>query len=142
MGNQKGTGKAKSMPVGLALGATWSCIVTIVMVALGAKLVDSGVLKENTIGYIAMITLLAASYVGAMVGKNSVKRRLLMVCALSGVIYFTLLLMTTALFFGGQFAGVGVTALVILCGSALALLVGNGKGGEGPRKRTKRIAPR
>jgi dolichol kinase len=46
------------------------------------------------------------------------------VCLISGMIYFCVLLSITALCFGGQYQGIGVTGLVVLCGSCCAGLMG------------------
>lgn len=135
--NKRSTGKAKSMPAGLALGATGSVGITLVMSAVGAKLMDAGALKEGTIGYIAMVILLAAAMIGAFISAGCIKRQRLLVCGLSGLVYYVILLSMTALFFGGQYQGMGVTALMVLCGSGLAALT-EARQGRGVQQRGKR----
>ena len=142
MGNQMATGRTKSMPAGLALGAAGSLGITFVMAAVGAKLVDMGTLKEGTIGYIAMVILLAASFCGGMISVGCIKRRKLMVCGLSGLIYYGILLSMTALFFGGQYAGMGVTALMVLCGCGLVVLSGARQGRGVHNKRRRKVTAR
>lgn len=138
MTNQKLTGRAKSMPVGLTLGAVGSLAITLILAIVGAKLVDSGVVTEGAIGYIAMVTLFLASFTGAVIAVGSIKRQKLMVCGLAALIYYCVLLSMTALCFGGQYQGMGVTALMVLCGGGIAAMtvMRQGRGaGKGKRRR-------
>ncbi len=122
--NQKPTGRAASMPAGLAIGAAVSLGITLVFAAVLAKLVDMEKLPWENIGYGIIALLLSASFSGAMTAYAKVKRQRIPVCLISGAIYFGMLLSITALFFGGQYEAVGVTALLVLGGSAAAGLLG------------------
>ncbi len=133
--SQKTTGRATSMPAGLAVGAAVSAGLTFLLTALLAKLLDMETLAWENIGYGIMIMLLIASFGGAMVSYAKVKRQRMLVCAASGVIYFAILLSITALFFGGQFEAVGVTAALVFGGSITAGLLGHHGGGGRRRKR-------
>lgn len=134
-GKQKLTGRAMSMPGGLAFGAAVSLGLTLLGALLLAKLVQNETLPWENIGYGIMVMLLAASFSGAMLAAARIKRQRLTVCLLSGVIYFGLLLSMTALFFGGQYSSVGVTGVLILGGSGTAALLGiREKRGGKPRK--------
>lgn len=133
--NRKPTGRAVSMPAGLAAGAAAALGLTLALAALVAKLVETERLEEGGIGYGVMVILLLSSFTGAMVSAVRIKRQRLLVCLLSSVIYLGILLSMTALFFGGQYSGVGVTAILVLCGGALAILVGlrGERGGKRPK---------
>lgn len=122
--NRKVTGTASSMPAGLALGLCASLAVTIVGSILAANLVLRETIPENGIGYCSMVILLLSSVLGAVVSVNRIKHRRLYVCALSGVVYYGALLATTALFFGGQYQGMGVTAMMVLAGCGAVALLG------------------
>lgn len=137
MHHQKVTGRARSMPVGLAMGAAVSMGITLGMAVIGAKLIDAGALGEGMIGYIAMVVLLLSSFCCGLVSAGSIKHRTLMVCGISALIYYGILLSMTALFFGGQYQGMGVTALLILCGCAVAAMIvtQQGRGVRGRRRR-------
>lgn len=139
--NQKPTGRAMSMPAGLAFGAFTSLGVTLLAAAVLAKLVDMEKLAWENIGYGIMILLLLASFCGAMAAFAKIKRQRLLVCAVSGAVYFGILLSITALFFGGQFDSVGVTAVLVLVGSAAAGLLGL-RGGRRRKGRKVRIPHR
>lgn len=133
--NQKPTGRAASMPAGLVFGAVVSLGITLVCAAVLAKLVDMERLAWENIGYGIMVLLLLASFSGAMAAFAKIKRQRMLVCAVSGVVYFGILLSITALFFGGQYDSVGVTAALVLAGSIAAGLLGlRGEGGKKGRK--------
>lgn len=121
------TGRAVSIPVGLAYGALWSLIITILGSMIIAKLVSEEIVEEAKIGYCVMVMLVSGAYSGAMCAKIKIKRRKLMVCILSSITYMLMLLMTTILFFGGQFSSILETSLLVICGAALAALTGTGK---------------
>ncbi len=141
MVTRKGSGKASSMAGGLALGAGISMGITLLTSVIAAKLVDAGSLKENGIGYAAMVILLLSSIVGSAIPCARIKRQRMAVCLISGGIYYLMLLSLTALFFGGQYYGMGVTALVIAGGCGCVFLAGTGKGCR-PKRGIKRPVPR
>lgn len=120
-------GKAVSIPAGLTYGGICSLMITILGSMMIAKLVSEEIVKETKIGYCVMVMLITAAYSGAMCAKIKIKRRKLMVCTLSAITYMLILLMTTVLFFGGQFSSVMETVLLVVCGCTLAALTGVGK---------------
>lgn len=122
--SKKPTGRASSMPAGLAMGGLCGLAVTLLGAGILAKLIDANTLPETSIGYGVMVILMLASFLGALLAYNKIKRQRMLVCMASGLSLFLILLSMTALFFGGQYSGVGVTALLILCGSGLAALLG------------------
>ena len=121
--NQKVTGRAMSMPAGIAVGMLVSLLVTLVGALLLGWLIDSETMTTNSIGYGSMVILLAASALGALVAKNRIKHRTLVVCLLSGTGYYLSLLSITALFFGGQYQGMGVTLALVLAGAGSVSLL-------------------
>ncbi len=136
----KPTGRASSIPLGLAGGTICGCSILLIGTAVLAKLIDGNVLQENAIGYSIMVILLVASYGGARFSYSKIKRKQLVVCVASGAVQFGILLGITALFFDGQYNAVGVTALLILCGSGLAAL--HQTGNRGGKRKKIRIANR
>lgn len=132
---RKRTGRAVTMPVGLAWGAVANILGTLAGAVIAAKLMDAGTIKENTVGYAVLITLLLSSYIGSKVAVNKIKRQRVVVCVLSGLVYFLVLLSMTALLFGGQYEAVGVTGVLVAGGSMLAVVNGApSKRGGRPRK--------
>lgn len=139
--NRKVTGKAASMPAGLALGGAVSLGLTLILAAVIAKLVSAEKLPEENIGYGVMALLFVSSAVGAIVANNRIKRQKLLVSAIAGVVYLGILLSITALFFGGQYEAVGVTALLVMGGSLVTALLG-WNGNRGGKRRKKKIPHR
>ena len=133
--NRKVTGTAVTMPMGVGIGCGISMILTILGAAVVAKLISAEILKETAVGYGAMMIILTATICGGAVAVNKVKKRILQVSILVGGVYFVLLMAMTALFFGGQYQGMGVTALLILGGSGVVILMaGRKKKSKGLRK--------
>ena len=139
---KKATGRARSMPAGLAIGAAVSTGITILLCAVGAMLIDREMLGENTIGYIAMVTLLAASYIGGLTAAGAIKHRYAAVCGAAALIYYGILIGMNALFFDGIYRGMGVTALLVGCGCTLSLLTVQRKGRGGRAKKRYKVPNR
>ena len=134
---RKATGRASSLPGGLAWGALVSLAITLIGSGLVAILVDRGTMPVNGIGYGAMVILVVSALSGSWIAWKRIQRLRLQVCLISGAVYYLMLLGITILFFGGQFHGMGVTALMVACGSTLAILGGfsKGRGGKRPYRR-------
>ena len=133
--NHKVTGTAVSMPAGIGIGCGISLLLTLLGAGVAAKLIADEILRETAIGYSAMAIILLASACGAAAAVGKVKKRRLQVALLVGAGYFASLLAMTALFFGGQYQGMGVTALLVLGGVAAVALVGSRE--KKPRNRRK-----
>ena len=129
------------MPAGLSVGGGVSLLITILLAILTAKLVDTGTMGEERVGYAALGILLVSSGAGSAVAAGKIKRRRLMVCMAAGAVYYGLLLAVTALFFGGQYSGMGVTALAVAGGSGTVCLAGM-RQGRGHRKKQFARIPR
>lgn len=121
--NQKLTGTASAMPSGLLKGALVGIGITLVGAAVMSALILREVLRETAIGYSAMGVILVSAFAGAMAAMNTVKQRPAVVAVLSGLIYYAVLLGANALFFKGEYEGLGVTALLVLAGVGTALLL-------------------
>ena len=119
------------------MGALFSVGATLVLTAVLAKLVEGETIPQEKIGYGIMVILVLSAFTGSMAAFGRIKRQRLLVCGLSGAIYFAVLMSMTALFFGGQYSAVGTTALLILLGSAAAALLGLKQGRGVKRKKIK-----
>ena len=133
--NQKVSGRSKPMAVGLAIGTVISLIVTLLGACIIANLVLSGKMVAETIGYGAMLIVLFASALGAWISAGLIKRRWMVVCLGTGGSYYLVLLAITALFFGGQYQGMGVTVLLVLGGCGAVGLLGL----RGEKTRSKKV---
>ena len=138
MGTYKLTAKAMTIPAGLTLGVGTALAVTGIGAGLGAWAVLRGMISEGVIGYLAMVILLLSSAAGAAVAAGTIQRLRGQMCLAAGSGYLLSLLAVTAAFFGGQYRGMGVTALMVLCGSVLVILLApGGKNRAGCRRRKK-----
>lgn len=115
--NRKIKGTATGIPAGLAIGALISLIITMAGAAVMAYLVLNETVGESGIGYASMIVLFIGAAMGAWGAYSSIKKQRLQICLMSAGVYYLILLAITALFFGGQYQGLGVTALVVLIGT-------------------------
>lgn len=140
--NQKVTGRAMTIPGGVGIAAITSIVTTLLMSGILAWLVLTERVGESVVGYGAMVILLVSSFFGAMIAAGMIKHRKMMVCLLSGAAYFLCLLACTALFLGGQYQGVGISALLILVGSAGAALTDLRKGGSFNKKSRRKMYSR
>ncbi|MBO4939007.1 MAG: TIGR04086 family membrane protein [Oscillospiraceae bacterium] len=122
--NRKVTGTATSMTMGLLIAGAMSLAVTIAGAGVCGYLISKEILTENAIGYCVMIIILLSAATGSAVAVNRIKRRRVFVCGISGLIYFVTLLSMTALFFGGQYQGIGVSGLLVAAGSGAVAILG------------------
>lgn len=119
----KVTGKAVSVPKGLCCSVLGALGLTIIGVGITSKMIQQEWIAWNNIGYAVMVILLLASWLGAVIARHKIKRQKMAMCVLSGILYFGILMTITALFFGGRYSGVGETALLIICGSMLGIIL-------------------
>lgn len=138
--NHIATGRALSIPAGLATGLCISLVTTLILSALLAKLVSTEKVEWGNIGYGIMIILLLTSVIGSKATCIMIKRRKLIGCLLAGLLYWLSLIMITALFFGGQYDGMGVTGFIVLCGSAVVCLL-ESRGERGRKANLRRSIP-
>ena len=124
MQRTKQTGRAVSMTNVIITGTSTALAFVLLCALITAKLLETEILAQSSTGYAVMIILTAASWMGAAIAESRVKRKRGVVCLLSGICIYGILLATTAMFFGGQYEAVGVTMLVVLGGSLSASFVG------------------
>ena len=136
--NRKPTGTGKSMPAGLAMGWIVSVVITAVACGVITYLILDGKAGWEVMGYGAIIILIAASYAGAAVSCRMIMHRKLLVCILSGVIYYFSLTVVTVLLFGGQLDSIWITALLTAGGTAMAVLVHCAEKKGSARRKRKR----
>ena len=139
--NNRVKGTASSMPIGIGIGTAVSAIATGILATALTWLVLKRKISETSIGYFVLGIILLSSVVGSLVAAVKIKRRWMFVCCLTGVMYYLILLASTAVFFGGNYRGIGVTGLAVLVGALTAGLGGLKKEG-GHRKRFSKYQTR
>ena len=110
------SGKTMGIPGGLAIGTLLSIVITISGAMIIAALLNTEKVGEGSTGFLTMIIHGISSISGAWAAMALVKRLRLQICILTGVCYYLILLGMTALFFDGQYSGLGLTALIVLLG--------------------------
>ncbi len=127
--------KASNPPVILL----WSLLTSIGITLLGTAVLTFLIAGEKlplegSHGGILGILLLAA-IAGAWVAVKGSGEKPLLMALISGGLYYLMLLCCTAMFFDGQYQGLGVTALAVLGGSMTAVLLTMRKGQSKTKKR-------
>ena len=107
------------IPGGLALGLLVSMLVTLAGTGMMALLVTKGTAGEGSSAFFAASIQLLSAAIGAFTTAQCVKKMRLQVCLLSGGIYYLALLGITALCFDGEYASMGLPALMVLIGSGV-----------------------
>ena len=118
------TGRAMTIPGGALLGAGSALLWTLITSGLLGWLIHTEKLTEDTVGYGSMLILLTASILGSSVSYRKTKRQRAISCLSAGGCYLLFLFSITAMFFGGQYTGIGVTVLLVLGGTAAAIFLG------------------
>lgn len=132
--NQKVTGRASSVPAGLATGGLTGLAIMLIISYLAAYMASRELLDRDMFGYCAMAVLILASFVSAKVAVAKIKKMPLQMAAASGLVLYVLLLSMTALFFGGQYDAMGVTLVLVLIGSGAGGILASGK----PKRRKQK----
>ncbi len=129
------TNKQISKPASIALGIAMSVGVTMLGSLVLAWFVSKETLPEENLKYAVMLVTIASSVIGGLVATARAKERKLLISVLSGVGYYIVLLACTALFFEGQYSGLGLTGLLVLLGSVIVGIFKNrGRTATGNRR--------
>ena len=134
----KVTGRAWPVPKGLAYGVCISTVITILISAVSAHMVSKEWIQQDRIGYCAMAALLSGSCIGAWAAAGKIKLTQMRIAMLNGAVFFGILLSMTALFFGGQYEGMGVTLAVVALGSMTGGILSKRSIQSGSRKWRKK----
>lgn len=118
------SGRAVSIPKGLAMGNGVSLGLTLLLSLVLAGLISRERLQWDQIGYGILVILFFSALLGAAISVRAVKRQRLMIALGSGLLFWATLIAITALFFGGQYDGMPVTGLVILAACGTVALMG------------------
>ena len=123
----------KSITAGVLLGTSWTLACAMVI----AKLIDSEVLSMDKVGYASMISVLSAVFIGASLAGKKAGHMVIQAAAISGAAYFGCLILVNALFFGGSYSGLGVTLVLVVAATGLAILAAGKRRGSSRRRRYK-----
>lgn len=125
-------GKTSSIPLSLAIGAGAGILVMLMTAALGALAVAQEWINEDAITIVSIVITVLASAVAAITSASLAGKRKLQLSLLSGVVLIVILLACNAMFFDGQYSGVGrsVIAIFATCAAASILAIREGRTGK------------
>lgn len=121
---KRSAGRAMSMPMGIGLGILIGMIIMIAGSVLLTFLIMDEHMDENGYGFGIMVLHFVASLISALFAMVQIKHRKLLVCGLTVLGYFLSLMAVCSLFFGGEFTGMGTTAILVLAGGVAAAIAG------------------
>lgn len=122
----KRKGRATAMPVGILIGVAVAMAITIGGAMLLAYLILNESIAQDSVGYGSMGILLISAVIGVLLAAGLVKRRRVQVCSLTGAGYLLMLVIMNALIFGGHYAGLGATAVLITISVLIGIFTGLG----------------
>ncbi len=121
------TGRRPNWGKAVVKGTVTALVSAFLCAAILAKLVDSEVIKMEQIGYGILIGHLLAVFMGTKVAIGGAGKEGLYAACATGAGYYLALLIVGGLFFGGSFAGLGVTLLLTTLATLGAVLTGGEK---------------
>ena len=120
----KVNGQVNKLPAVISLGAAINLIFMFSGTAIGAYLIMNEKIDEDGIGTIATIIQFISAACGTAAVLKLCKNKRLMICMLSGVVYFLSQIAITGMFFDGQYSNLGSGILAVMCGCATVAVVG------------------
>ena len=111
-----------SMPKGIIAGVIGSVLVTFASVTIFSGMILREIISEESKGYCAVAILLASVTTGSSIAISKSSNRV-RTSLYIGIIYSTILLTVTAILFGAQYQGVGVTIFVVIIGCILTVML-------------------
>lgn len=134
---KKQVGRSPSMAKAVLTGTGVAVLSAFICAAVIAKLLDSEVLRMESVGYASMIAHICSVFIGTRTAMGRAGNMGQTAAMITGGAYYLCLLLVNALFFGGSFTGLGTTlVLVALAAAAAILTAGKGRRRSG-RKRYK-----
>ena len=120
---RKFSGRAVSIPTGLAISAAAMLGLTVLGSCILAYAMEQSRIQEENIGWWIMGMLFLIPVLGSGMAAGKIKHRKAAVCLASGGIYLAILFSITALFFGGQYEAVWETTVPVIGGCCLGTLL-------------------
>ena len=131
------TGRSPSVGKAILSGTSTGAATSFLGAAVLAKLLDMEVMKMENVGYGILMIHLLAVFLGVKATLRRAGKAGTWAAAATGASYFLLLLAVNALFFQGEFTGMGVTLLLIAAATAGAVLTEGKHSGKRGRRRHK-----
>ena len=124
--NKKNTG---SPPKALAIGMVAGILTIIGGAAIGAIMIAHEWISNDTIMIVKIAITFLGAAVGGLVTSSVAGQKKLQICLLYGAILLVILFACNAMFFDGQYSGIGSTIIAIFAGVIAAVAPGIRQGG-------------
>ena len=131
------TGRSPSVGKAILSGTSTGAAAAFLGAAVLAKLLDMEVMKMENTGYGILVIHLMAVFLGVRTTLSRAGKQESWAAAATGASYFLLLLAVNAMFFQGEFTGMGVTLVLIAAATAAAVLTEGKHSGKRGRRRYK-----
>ncbi len=119
----KTTNLYHSVPGAVALG-TIVCILSLIILTTGITyLIQGQILHEDSIRTAAAVCMAIASFVGTLAATAGKRDRVVIICAVTAIVSYLCLLWGGMLIFDSGFEGLGIGAIMVTIGSAVAIMV-------------------
>lgn len=118
------------------MGIGIGMLTLLTLTALFAWLIGQEIIMLDWMNYLAALILIAASFIGGMIGKSGTDRGT--GALIAGAVIWLLLLGVNAAVYDCNAGGAPETALIILGGSGTAVLTGNKRSRRGIRRHGNR----
>ena len=112
-----------SIPAAVGVGTVISTIVMLIGAIVIALLISNELISDQSMDYGVLALTMLSAILGCSVSNVVAKRRLLIVSVCTAVTFLLVLISITAIFYGGQYSAIPVTALVILGGGVSSVLI-------------------
>lgn len=109
----------------IIVGITAGIIITLLGVGLAAIMIARGIVQESGTAYCAIAILLLSAVTASRIAALNYSGIKIWISLATGLTYSAILLAVTALFFDGQYRGIGVTIMVVLSGCTMAAIMKN-----------------
>ena len=135
---RKLAGQASGMPGGILLGVGAAMIIILLCAMVLAWLVASERISEEMVSLGCCVIWPLASAAGNLVAWSAIREKRLIVMGITTTSIYVMLLIS-ALAFGGQYQGIGTAALLVCLGGGISMipeLIGKGSGAKGHNNRS------
>ena len=113
--------KEQTMAVGIIISTLVCCIITLLSSALAAWLISNEKLQESSFGLATSIIHFISALVGTFCVNMIIKKNMIPISLLLCGCYLAVLFSCTALFWDGQYSGIGRTLIAVMLGSSCSI---------------------
>ena len=138
MGKQESKAKT-TMLSAILIGTATSILTSVIGAAITAWVISTGKAPQSGTNTAGWIILFLSAACGSWIASKMAEGKKLQTAMITGGAYLMILILMTALFFGGQYQGMGVSGIIVfgVC-AIIAFLPTKNSPARGKRKRVYR----